>query len=79
MRRNNITSGINTVGRPLKYLKIKACGMGLSGRYGGPGDYYYSKTLCERLVSAAQIPEPVFLNVYGAQKSIPSNEFFQPT
>jgi hypothetical protein len=23
-------------------------------------------------------PEPVFLNVYGAQKSIPRNEFRQP-
>jgi hypothetical protein len=25
-----------------------------------------------------QISEPVFLNVYGAQESIPRNEFLQP-
>jgi hypothetical protein len=25
-----------------------------------------------------QCPEPVFLNVYGAQESIPRNEFRQP-
>jgi hypothetical protein len=24
------------------------------------------------------VPEPIFLNIYGAQESIPSNEFRQP-
>jgi hypothetical protein len=27
----------------------------------------------------SHLPEPVFLNVYGAQESIPRNEFRQPT
>jgi hypothetical protein len=30
-------------------------------------------------VPALQQPEPVFLNVYGAQESIPRNELRQPT
>jgi hypothetical protein len=29
-------------------------------------------------IDCLKIPEPVFLNVYGAQESIPRNEFRQP-
>ncbi len=31
-----------------------------------------------RWQQVVQYPEPVFLNVYGAQESIPRNEFRQP-
>ncbi len=43
--------------------------------------YKYNLTLRllqSRLQHIYQGPEPVFLNVYGAQKSIPRNEFPQP-
>ncbi len=36
------------------------------------------RELCQEPFSPDQPPEPVFLNVYGAQESIPRNEFRQP-
>jgi hypothetical protein len=38
----------------------------------------FSSVLPPSLDKAALYPEPVFLNVYGAQESIPRNEFRQP-
>ncbi len=38
----------------------------------------FSSVLPPSLAMAAMYPEPVFLNVYGAQESIPRNEFRQP-
>ncbi len=45
------------------------------------GDYksirIYNPEISPSLLSSLP-PEPVFLNVYGAQESIPRNEFRQP-
>jgi hypothetical protein len=46
--------------------------------------YYICYIKCMHVASTGALddhrmpPEPVFLNVYGAQKSIPRNEFRQP-
>ncbi len=43
--------------------------------------FYYSVSLfteCSVNKSEVRLPEPVFLNVYGAPELIPRNEFRQP-
>jgi hypothetical protein len=45
----------------------------LAGRYDNP---FPPRFLAS--IDSLNIPEPVFLNVYGAQESIPRNEFRQP-
>jgi hypothetical protein len=37
-----------------------------------------TRRLTERHCTGGEDTEPVFLNVYGAQESIPRNEFRQP-
>ncbi len=45
------------------------------------GDWFLAETFLSRdaLLKDGENSEPVFLNVYGAQKSIPRNEFRQAT
>jgi hypothetical protein len=51
------------------HTRLRERGRGESIRTKGQTDWYSSYRIK---------PEPVFLNVYGAQESIPRNEFRQP-